>query len=499
MNNPAYVQKFDNVLRKVYLKDRLIFSQVQSTQLMGIHNNKVLEYGKKGLFPENYVFFSCRSIQDFGGKPYKDYNFLMKNIKNLVSNQNSVLEIYNNSHSHEELKTVLLYTQIPLQRNYEYLYYRYNYIFSFVNDKIDMNTVFYNKFGTSHIRFTDFMMSFIVTTNALKNYPMRYINMLNNLFRRFNDVVTELSQHRDKLINIHKLRRNKNRLFSILDLNILNSYPIVYFYNDKKYLEMAVPFVPSIVNACTESLLFRLTENKDGLRSIIGKEVLEEYVYHIIDTSTTSGVHKMIREFSYNKGDKFCDITLLDDHDNIILVEIKMGTPPLKIRDMNEKEINNYNKRISEVIVQAYKKITLLQSGSITSDDGSISLVAKSRLFGIAVLNSEIYHNKEGIYNFALNDLRDFGISVNMQELCEKVMIVSLYDFERWLHSGTQTIINYCEENKTSKTFFDVVYNPSGVNQSNLILEKYTTMLSTFVDEEKEHFELFLSKSKNNS
>ena len=219
--------------------------------------------------------------------------------------------------------------------------FRYNWFFSFKNEKVDMKAEFYKKYGCPYDSFAILCFLILTTVIALDeekaDRKSAIIPYINKVIGVFHNVAELLSVTKEDYI------KESERYCSDLDmltysLKTSKKYPFVK-NNDFIYLYMPHVIIP----ACTSSLLFRLTENNDKLYGLFGKEVLEEYYYALAKTQDAySYVHK---EIEY--GTKKTPDLILIEGVRIFFVESKSFSPSFAIRIMNEEAIE---KQIDEIV-----------------------------------------------------------------------------------------------------------------------------------------------------
>lgn len=155
--------------------------------------------------------------------------------------------------------------------------YRYSYFFNFKNEQIDMTKMFLDAFGIHYEDFASLAVDIMLITLA-GNYG-NYYNYVSQIANRYRVAFEKLSITADEYYqkSLVVCCDIDDIAFS---LKVSHSFPFIK-HNNAIYL----PLPHACITACTKSLLHRLTYNDDKLRGKIGKEVMENYVCHILSTS----------------------------------------------------------------------------------------------------------------------------------------------------------------------------------------------------------------------
>ena len=131
--------------------------------------------------------------------------------------------------------------------------FRYNWFFSFKNDKVDMQKAFRAKFGCDYVSFMVFCVINYISYLGLRNCEEKdrayYSNLIKLVLIQFPCVTTNLSLNRKKYIEYSKVvcKRSEDLIYS---LKISKLYP---FVNDGDNIMCYMPH--TIIPACTSSLL----------------------------------------------------------------------------------------------------------------------------------------------------------------------------------------------------------------------------------------------------
>ena len=225
-----------------------------------------------------------------------------------------------------------------------------------------------------------------------------------------------------------------------------------YFYGIKlQYLYPLIEgdeatYIPSpylVVNAVTESLLNRLTEGNDALRSLIGKEVIESYLFTIY--GKLSSVSWKSREISYKDGQRLSPDILVSDSGYFIFFDTKSKTPSLKLRQLDKMIIKKDIDIYSENIVQLYQRILDYLNGDFILD----RRYSQDEIFAVSVILEDSYINRSSVYTQAFEKLKNMGYSLDDKEkefIHSRIKIMSLRQIEDYVLRNQSIIPILCNQ-----------------------------------------------------
>lgn len=322
-------------------------------------------------------------------------------------------------------------TQFKIQENVMIKLYRYNYIFGFVNNVLDMPEIIKSKFGINYNTMLEFALlnQFMYSTlDSLKSL-LKFSN------KEFCECLKCISLERDLFIKKQSII-SENILEYKYCLRVLQSFPVI-IDNSKYYC----PTPHLLLDACTSSLIFRLTDGNQDLRSKIGKEILEKYIYKLFfDTKIYSEV---IDEKPYNgkgKGNELTPDVMIRYNDYFLLVESKFITPSIKSRLLDNEVIHKTLNRISEAVKQIYRHVTK-EFGHKYNFFNSEIYVDSNNIFGIVIIFDDTYILREKIYKDVAFQLNISIDSYEFKFLCNHIKIMTLYNLESLLLFN-QNIVN---------------------------------------------------------
>lgn len=206
-------------------------------------------------------------------------------------------------------------------------------------------------------------------------------------------------------------------------------------------------YIPSpylIIDAVTISMLNRLTLNNVKLRRKIGKEVIEEYLYHIYKQLIT--VTWISREIEYKTHDgcQYTSDVLVCESEYCTFYDTKAMTPSQRIPKLDyseiEKDLDIYGKNI----IQIYKQISNYTNGFFPLD----KTYDKQNIFGVVVMLDDVALPRQKIYekSFQLYENKYHKLTDDEKNYIHShVKIVSLDQIENIVLHGNsflQCLIN---------------------------------------------------------
>lgn len=191
-------------------------------------------------------------------------------------------------------------------------------------------------------------------------------------------------------------------------------------------------YVPSpylVVNAVTDSMLNRLTLGNKNLRNLIGKEIIENYLYDIYGQveSVTWISHEI--EYKVGKNIKRTSDVLVGEGEFCTFYDTKEMVPSLKIRELDKKEIEKDTNIYAEAILQIYQQIISYINGYFELD----KQYNKANLFGVVVVLDDIALSRGKMYDMAFGLYKERSGELDIVEqnyIHSHIKVVSLRQVE---------------------------------------------------------------------
>jgi len=392
--------------------------------------------GKKEAYNYELELLSFRSAIGLETKIdyYEEMEWYHKCIK-LIRSQD-YLQDFIDERGADDTIAALGFMQFSGQQTYAFLFYRYNYMFNFINENIDMKSVFNERFNVSYEDFEAFVFVSQLWASLKERYPFAIIK--NILSEQMLKVLAILTLSREQLRAKYMEITSNDEIYSFFDLNLLIKTPFII--NDSKIFCFYAPFIPY---ACTQSLMFDITENNNYLRDLIGKNVIESYVYHIVLASKVTNIYKVLQEFEFDyksNVNKTSDVVIYSDED-ILFIEVKFFNQGLRLRKFDKDGISTASRRVSEGIQQLYLTIHKMRDKAMNE---VIRGANNLNPFGFLLTYDEYYFSRKDAYVNAFQVLKDRGYELTYEDLINIVRLIPLSSFESILYHSSDDIFTYC-------------------------------------------------------
>lgn len=425
--------KYDTIpiiLKRYSFKEKMNILQMYSIKIMSINGVELKNDMPLPWELEIFLLFSVEALE-YQQKTFVKHNNVFIDIINCIRNyiHPKISNCFDDKLV-DSISVTLKSTQIDIQSYNIYKYYRYDYFFNYVNDKVNMKDKFKNKFGVEYESFLKFgfLLSFVYSLNVKS-----YNNILNYINLKYCDVVTELTISREDFSKkLNEFACNiDDYLYCVRPVNI---FPFIE-YEGSIYL----PLPHCLTRSVTDSLLYRLTDRDNTLRSIIGKDVLEDYLYDIVYESKL--YEEVLQEHEYyvnNDLMKTPDV-MVKNGDEYLFFECKMSVPAAKVRILGESYLNERIERIGNYVKQLYNQMDNFCKNKFNFFNKK-NAINPEKIFGVVVLLEESYINRDLIYNKVLE--KNEMLQQQHTWLINHIKIYNLYEIERYMFTSTDLISN---------------------------------------------------------
>lgn len=473
------------ILQRYSFDEKMRVLQYYSKQVMTINGVNLTAGIPLPWELETFLLFAIKANE------YNNNNFIGKNINKFIDMINCIKDhqhptLFEKGTSIEFADSTMIAlgsTQFDIQSFIFYKYYRYNYFFSFTSNEIDMSEEFIKKFGIDYNCFLklgvtlNFLFSLKIDLNheILKYAILKYPKATKQLIlsrKEFQEKIDEFSGN-----------NTDNYLYCVRPSNI---YP---FIENNRIVNIPLPHC--ITRAITDSLLYRLTDNNSKLRTSFGKNVLEKYLFDIIDESNLFDEVLSEKEYKTKNGNAKTSDVMCRKDDNYLFFECKSSVPYAKTRCFDNNSLKNEIDKISDDVIQLYKQIRYEFNASynfFTTD----TKLDYNNCFGLVVLLEESYISKRLIYEKVAEKLNiKIGCEIYIW-IINHIKICNLYDIEKYAFTGTD-ILESLKKQSTVGNPYD--FSLSGFKLKTLIENKklyafkhnLADNVKEFIDELKEH------------
>lgn len=446
---------FLKVLENFTLESKLLFCQIYSSRIMSCSMVDMTKACQENIMPwEIEVFAAYSIIYDNDNAIEKIDSITFANTITLIRNywHSELTEAKKNGEYCEKFFMISALQQFPVQGVFLQKLYRYHYFFTFQNEKLDMKEVFLNKIGVNYERLEEF--AFLVFIGFSKEYqdisPKLTIN--NILLKVFsdNDVLKLLSIEKDEYKK-SSLLYNNNIIDQYYGLKSQYLYPFIV---DKDCIYLPSPYL--VINAVTESMLNRVTYQDKNIRRAIGKEIIESYIYDILNELNT--VTWISSEFEYYKGKNkvLTSDVIAAENDKVVFYDTKAFTPSLKLRKFAADEIEKDIEIYAENVIQVYNQINNYLKGLFKLD----KLYLKENIFGIVVVLEDAVISRKKVYDKVYSIIQK---KENLSEeeriyICSHIKVLSLSDIECMVLQNTSLMPELLSQINKPERWYDYTY-----------------------------------------
>lgn len=333
--------------------------------------------------------------------------------------------------------------QFPIQRNHLIKYYRYNYFFHYQSEKLDMPSLFQEKFDVSYedvktFGFVYASMIYLISIDKMNEDPLIF------LLRKY--------QHVTKLLTIDRedFKSVQNKFTNDIDQYVYG-FKLFYQYPFIQHDGQAYIMLPHLVTeSATTSMYFRFTEGQSNeLRNMCGKEVVEDYIYHI--SKQSKHFHEVVEEFDYRLGKKqeaTADVMMLQG-DSAILIESKSMSPRLSVRNFKIEDIEHTVKRTVEMVLQSYDHVkNRFQHDYFPF--GKDAQIKQENVYGIVLTIEDSHVSREQVLPRVAKELNIDLESEEYKYICSNIHFMGLYNYEEAILNNVD-ILSHLQQRKANQ------------------------------------------------
>ncbi|MDM5352031.1 hypothetical protein QUF65_14180 [Lysinibacillus sphaericus] len=438
------------ILKRYKFSEKMRICQEYSTQFMSLNGVNIIKTSSPSPWDlETFALFSLMTTNEYQFKDFqssKEKNVFV-NIINTIKDFPTImpqLNIGNGIDNDKFIRNLLithLSNQSSIQENIHLKLYRYSYFFNFSNQNIDMKSIFNQKFNCDYQDFIDF--SIILNSLFSPQFQMLDYKPIFYLINKYSHIVDTLTIERFKII---KLQQNFTKDINsyMYGFKLFHQYP---FIKEKGKLYLPLPYL--IFQASGPSLLFKITQGNNILKSKIGKEVMENYLTHI--TNLRKDFDEVVPEINYKKSSDAASLDLMiRKGDKAFLIDSKFTSPKASLRNL--LDIEETTEKISKYIVQVYKHMTERFQKEYFPFNRDIS---KENTYGAVVVFDDSYVRREDIIKLAASYLNIESESSEFKYLCSNIRILNLYDYEQLIFRANDIFSLLDRVKVASEKWFD--------------------------------------------
>lgn len=477
--------EIQEALKMFSFESKMNLSQIESGKTMD--DTGSFSYDPNNLskiaFPweiETFVILSCMSVET-DNKPLVRQKFIdsINHIRNYIDNN---LITHKGTDTFAEWFIITCsQVQFECQKNHMFLFYRYQYYFTYKDSNIDMDSLFRTKFDFAHHEFL-LLSQLMWFAFSIKMDCSEYLSEIYSKYREH--IIKHLSISREEYNKLF-IETGKSIENCVYSIRPSYSYPFIQF-GENHYL----PTPHLLFQAVTTSMLYRLTENNDSLRKTIGKTVFESYLEMI---SQNSCLYDEIysEHVYYVPGSKVENRTLdllTRIGDSFILFDSKSFTPKSALRLFSEKAYNDDIERLAKAVAQVYIHLTTKFRTLYYPFTYEKSRISDDKVFGIVIVQDEPHFFMDSIYDKAITIIENKldNQSVEVEYLKKHVGLLSIYDYERIVFCKND-IVSLLEKRKNDAyhnfdlNFTDIIKDENFLRYRDVFLQETLKIAGSFL------------------
>jgi len=431
---------FAKELLKYSFESKMCICQIHASKIMNGSEVDMKEAIRLNLMPWEIEAFTLFSIIYNDSSVNKrisesEFAYIITQIRNYWHPELSIAE--KNGVYPEIFAMISLLQQSPVQGLFLQKLFRYRYLFTFNNDKLDLKKIFEDKYDVPYTEYEEFAFALFLLNSRTDNIPRCIYETPDKLMKVYQreKVLSHLSIFREKYEKeIRSFYKGREEDY-YYGLKLQYIWPLIiddgYYYNPSPYL---------VINAITESMINQLTEGNNALRSDIGKEALESYLYDIVKELPTITWVSKEKEYWVDKNRHLTSDVLVGEEDFFTFYDTKSLSPSIKIRQFNKKEIEHNIDMYADAIKEIYYQVYWYERGKFSLDKD----YKKENIYGVAVVQEDSFVSRDKIYNRVFEKIAEDQIDITTEErdyIHSHIKVVSLNQVEKMILQNTSFLV----------------------------------------------------------
>lgn len=463
------------VLRDYTFDSKMLMSQHISSRIMNGSAVDMERAYRENIMPWELEIFTAYSVLYNDDSAVKDLDLatfahLITYIRNYWDKAWTELEASGDYPEAFMIRSAI--QQFPVQGVYLQKLFRYSYFFNFQNANLDMKREFSKKFSADYSTFdlSAFAIFLAFSNNeGVRNTSVERVVLLSKVFQSKVLMDALCIDQTDYIEEMQKLY-NGDLLKMYYGLKAQYWWPLI---SGKDYIYVPCPFL--IINAVTDSMLNRLTLGNERLRNLIGKEVIEQYLYDLY--AQINGVNWISREIEYrgSNGNERTPDVLVAEGSYCTFYDTKEMVPNLKVRELNRNELEKDIEIYATAISKVYHQIQNYLSGMYELN----TQYDLQHLFGVIVMLDDIALSRSKIYSKVFEVYSEKYGSLSDDEekyIHSHIKIISLRQIETLLLENSSFLPCLIEQAANESHWDDLWYSRSTEGNGLLsIYEDYVT------------------------
>ena len=305
----------------------------------------------------------------------------------------------------------------------------YRSMFFYKHSSNLLSDLFLEKYGVDVEKTHQILFGIYGLSVAYKNEPSKLYDLISNI-RQINQIEEVLKIYTIKIEELEELLKSKHQNpFELLHANYYLKQFCFLNINDTIYLV----YPHNLLHLITYGTLYKLTDSSDETRNRFGKEILEDYLFHLCELNLF--FFRVSKEVNYcvlRNQLKSSDVIVANDRE-CLFIESKSSVIRTSFRNpLFLDDENHYIKIYSENLHKLYKAMTNHTKGLYNLFGTTFEL---DNCCGLVVNLEDTHISRAKIFNaFFSIIISKQGVEISeelRQWAYSHLRVIDLYDFER--------------------------------------------------------------------
>lgn len=347
---------------------------------------------------------------------------------------------------------VSLMIQFPMQESYSIKLFRFWTIFTDNAEPIKLQEQFERKFEVGYydyLMLAETLYSIIRLLPKINKViiPHKVVEFL--ILKRFPEATRNLLISREDYVRLQqKYTGDSVDPYRYL-YSVRPSYQYAFVSSGNLFY---FPLPHLIIQNVTTSLMYRLTEGDNKLRTDIGLYVWEPYLLNLLRDGMELGLYDEVlpeQKYKYKGSNSKSPDVLVRKGDDVLFMDSKSTVPSAGIRNLSENAYEEHIKIVGGYIAKLYRQICRFQYYNPFS---SIATHNKVNYWGVIVVLEDSHICREFYFESARAELKLQKESDEYKWMCDHIQVAGLYDIELMSLTG-QSVIDACKRARQDSTW----------------------------------------------
>ena len=441
--------KLPILLKRYSLDEKMRVSFINSSKVMDFGDQMREKDGSRFAWPwclETFVMLALEAYE------YSDGNFDGKGNDRFIDMLNTIWGATSKVFEKDQGRftfpdlfiPVTLMTQFPVQESYRIKLYRYWNVFMNNEEPVRLREQFEKKFGVQYYDFlvlAETMYNIISLLPKIRRViiPEKVLSYL--ILNRFPDATRSLLITREEYVKLQKKYAAGS------------SDPYRYMYSVRPSYQYAFvssgnvfyfPLPHLIIQNVTSSLMYRLTEGDNQLRTDIGLYIWEPYLLNLMREGLSLDLYDEVLpeiKYKYKGSNSNSPDVIVRKGEEILFMDSKSTVPSVGIRILNSEAYEDHIRIVGGYIAKLFRQVYRFKHynpfTNIASDD-------YRNYWGVIVVQEDAHICREFYFEYARAELKLEEESDEYKWICEHIQVAGLYDIEFMSLTG-QSVIDACK------------------------------------------------------